>query len=258
MTGYLIIALVSLFGAGLTLFSGFGLGTLLMPVFAAFFPVDVAIALTAIVHLLNNLFKLFLLGRRADLQIVLRFGLPSIIAALAGAWMLSVISGAGNIAQYTIGSHLFVITPVKLIVALLLLLFVILELQPGFKNRGFDKKYMPLGGLLSGFFGGLSGNQGALRSAFLLKAGLSKESFIATGVVIACLIDISRLAVYSNRFLNHEWSANLPVLLTALIPAFIGSFLGSKLLKKANIQVVHVTVSVLLVVFAILLGLGII
>jgi uncharacterized membrane protein YfcA len=258
MTGYIIIALVSLFGAGLTLFSGFGLGTILMPVFAAFFPVDVAIALTAIVHLLNNVFKLLLLGRKADLQIVLRFGLPSIIAALAGAWLLSFISGAGNIAQYTIGSQLFVITPVKLIVALLLLLFVILELHPGFKNRGFDKKYMPLGGLLSGFFGGLSGNQGALRSAFLLKAGLSKESFIATGVAIACLIDISRLAVYSSRFLNHEWSANLPLLLTALIPAFIGSFLGSKLLKKVSIKLVHVTVSVLLIVFAALLGLGII
>jgi acyl-CoA reductase-like NAD-dependent aldehyde dehydrogenase len=42
--------------------------------------------------------------------------------------------------------------------------------------------YLPVGGLLSGFFGGLSGHQGALRSVFLLRAGLTKESFIATGV----------------------------------------------------------------------------
>ena len=27
----------------------------------------------------------------------------------------------------------------------------------------FDRRYLPLGGLLSGFFGGLSGHQGALR-----------------------------------------------------------------------------------------------
>lgn len=47
----------------------------------------------------------------------------------------------------------------------------------------FPPHWLPLGGLLSGFFGGLSGNQGALRSAFLLKAGLSKEAFIATGTV---------------------------------------------------------------------------
>jgi hypothetical protein len=36
--------------SGLTLFAGFGLGTLLMPVVALFFPVDVAIAITALVH----------------------------------------------------------------------------------------------------------------------------------------------------------------------------------------------------------------
>ena len=33
----------------------------------------------------------------------------------------------------------------------------------------------------SGFFGGLSGMQGALRSAFLARAGLSKEAFVASG-----------------------------------------------------------------------------
>jgi hypothetical protein len=35
--------------SGLTLFSGFGLGTVLMPAFAVFFPVPTAIAATAVV-----------------------------------------------------------------------------------------------------------------------------------------------------------------------------------------------------------------
>ena len=39
---YLIICLVALAASGLTLFSGFGLGTLLMPAFALFFPVPTA------------------------------------------------------------------------------------------------------------------------------------------------------------------------------------------------------------------------
>jgi predicted nucleic acid-binding protein len=39
---YLVIYLVALFDSGLTLYSGFGLGTLLMPAFALFFPVPVA------------------------------------------------------------------------------------------------------------------------------------------------------------------------------------------------------------------------
>jgi hypothetical protein len=34
-----------------------------MPVFAIFFPVELAVALTAIVHFLNNVLKLALLGR---------------------------------------------------------------------------------------------------------------------------------------------------------------------------------------------------
>lgn len=52
-----LIALVAFLGSGLTFFSGFGLGTVLLPAFALFFPVQIAVGLTAIVHFLNNLFK---------------------------------------------------------------------------------------------------------------------------------------------------------------------------------------------------------
>ena len=47
---YLLVAAVALCVSGLTMYSGFGLGTLLMPVFALFFPIEVAVAATAIVH----------------------------------------------------------------------------------------------------------------------------------------------------------------------------------------------------------------
>ncbi len=55
---FVVIPVVALLASLLTFFSGFGLGTILLPVFALFFPVDIAVALTAIVHLLNNLFEL--------------------------------------------------------------------------------------------------------------------------------------------------------------------------------------------------------
>ncbi len=58
----MLVCLVALLASGLTLFSGFGLGTLLLPAFALFFPVEIAVAATAIVHLINNLFKLLLVG----------------------------------------------------------------------------------------------------------------------------------------------------------------------------------------------------
>ena len=85
---YLIISVISFLVAGLTFFSGFGLGTLLMPVFAVFFSVQIAVAATAIVHLANNIFKVVLIGKKADKRIVLLFGLPAALAAIAGALLL--------------------------------------------------------------------------------------------------------------------------------------------------------------------------
>jgi uncharacterized membrane protein YfcA len=53
----LLVAFTVIGGSILTFFSGFGLGTLMLPVMALFFPVDLAVIATAIVHLANNLFK---------------------------------------------------------------------------------------------------------------------------------------------------------------------------------------------------------
>ena len=58
----IIIGLVAFFAAILTFFSGFGLGTILTPVMMVFFPVDIAVAFTGIVHFSNNIFKLFING----------------------------------------------------------------------------------------------------------------------------------------------------------------------------------------------------
>src|SRR5688572_11464990 len=94
-----------------------------MPVFAIFFPVEVAVALTAIVHLANNIFKLFLTGKKADWAIVLRFGLPAIIGALIGAFLLLRITGLQPLYTYTLYDREFFITPLKLIIAVLLIFF---------------------------------------------------------------------------------------------------------------------------------------
>jgi len=77
MLSLCLISLAAFLAAGLTLFSGFGLGTLLLPVFALFFPLEIAVTLTAMVHLLNNALKLVLLGRHANLPVVFRFGAPA-------------------------------------------------------------------------------------------------------------------------------------------------------------------------------------
>lgn len=255
---YIVICIVAFLGSGLTLFSGFGLGTILVPVFALFFPIDLAIALTAIVHFLNNLFKLGLLGKFADKKIILRFGLPSVLAAFVGAYLLSLISEAQPLCTYSLGTSSFFIMPVKLLIGLLLIFFALFDIIPRLSNLQFDKKYLFLGGLLSGFFGGLSGNQGALRSAFLMRAQLSKETFIATGVVIACLIDVSRLSIYSEKIFKAGSQINYMMITLATLSAFLGAYLGNKLVKKITIKTLQYMVAVALIVFGSLLSLGMI
>lgn len=255
---YLIICLAAFLGSGLTLFSGFGLGTILVPVFAIFFPIDTAIALTAIVHFLNNLFKLILLGKQANKDIIVRFGIPAIIAAFFGAWLLSLLTNTDPLMQYELAGKHFTVTFVKLTIAGLLMVFVLFDIVPWFMKLQFDKKYLPLGGLLSGFFGGLSGNQGALRTAFLIRANLSKEAFIASGVAIACLVDISRLTVYFRQIYSQRENFNFFLILAATLAAFSGAYFGNLYLKKVTIKTIQYLVAIMLFIFALLLGIGLI
>jgi uncharacterized protein len=255
---YLLPSLAAFFTAGLTFFSGFGLGTLLLPVFALFFPLEIAIGLTALVHLANNLFKLALVGRFADLGVVARFGIPALVAAFLGAAALLGLSHLTPLASYQLFGRTCEVTPVKLVVAVLMALFALQEVHPALARLTLSPRWLPLGGALSGFFGGLSGHQGALRSVFLLRCGLTKEGFIATGVVIACLVDMTRLAVYAGGFpANLLWDHAGP-LLTAMLAALLGSFLGRRLLTKVTLRFVQFTVAALLLLVALGLGSGLI
>lgn len=155
----IIISLTAFLVAILTFFSGFGLGTILTPVFMIFFPVDLAIALTGVVHFFNNIFKLVLVGRAADRQVVLRFGIPAVLAALLGSWLLLNITNWQPLFTYQLFGKTFQVFPVKFIISVLLILFASIDLIPYFSNLQFGKDKLPVGGALSGFFGGLSGNQ---------------------------------------------------------------------------------------------------
>ena len=255
---YLVICLAAFLASGLTLFSGFGLGTLLLPVMVLFFPVDLAIAFTAVVHALNNGFKCWLLGRHADRAVVLKFGLPAILAALLGARVLLYLSDLQPLLHYQVLGWEAYIMPVKLVVAVLMVVFALLELAPRRAPLALTPRYLPLGGVVSGFFGGLSGHQGALRSAFLLKAGLTKESFIATGVVISVLVDIPRIIMYGVSLPELHLSDHRLLIAAAVLAAFGGAWLGNRLLTKVTLRLVQLLVALMLLGIAAALGSGLI
>lgn len=253
---YIIVCLVALMVSALTLFSGFGLGTLLMPAFALFFPLPVAIAATAVVHLANNIFKIILVGKKADWGVVLRFAVPGAFAAMLGAALLSLFAETTPLMTFSLSGRIFEVTIIKLLIGVIIIFFALFELLPFFTNLAFERKYLPWGGILSGFFGGLSGNQGALRSAFLIKAGLSKEAFVGTGVISTVIVDVARLFVYGVSFytvhfagINEIWR----LVLAATLAAFLGAFIGSRLVKKITLRMLQVVVGVMLMI----VGLGI-
>ncbi len=252
---YVVICLVALLVSALTLFSGFGLGTVLMPAFALFFPVPVAIAATAVVHLANNLFKVVLVGRKADWSVVMKFALPAAAAAMVGAALLNVFAGLPPVTSYQLAGKTHEVAVVKLAIGVLIVGFAFFDLLPRFNNLAFDRKYLPMGGILSGFFGGLSGIQGALRSAFLIKVGLEKEAFIGTGTVSAVIVDVTRLLVYGLSFYMTKF-AKVPsgmagLILAAILAAFMGSFIGTRMMKKVTLRTIQIVVGVMLIVVGI-------
>lgn len=261
MTEYLLVCGVALAASLLTFFSGFGLGTLLMPAFALLFPVPVAIAATAVVHLANNLFKTGLVGRHADRGVALRFGLPAIAAAFAGAALLGLASTWPTLGTWSPFGTPLEIRPVNLVIGVVIIGFALFELHPASATLAFPRRWLPVGGVLAGFFGGLSGHQGALRSAFLIKAGLDKRAFVATGVLIAVGVDVARLLVYGTGTIATGLASEprLPSLVgAACIAAFAGAWLGNRLLEKLTLAALQWIVGVGMVLVGVALAAGLI
>lgn len=252
----LLVCLVTFLAAALTFVSGFGLGTILLPVFALLYPLPVAVAATAVVHLLNNLFKLLLIGRHADWRVVVRFGIPALIAAVAGAALLLRLGAAGPLATWSAAGLNGQVTPARLVVGLVLLLVTLLEFSPHFAATRFSSTALPLGGLLSGFLGGLSGMQGALRAAFLVRLDLSKLAFVATGAVVATLVDLARLGVYGVGLPGRLSQVDARLLTAAVGAAFLGAVVGNRILAAVSSEAMHRLVAIMLAVASIALMAG--
>lgn len=247
------LPLAALGASLLTFISGFGLGTLLLPVFTLFFPLPIAVLLTAVVHLLNNGLKLGLLWPHVDRQVVLQFGLPAIGGALLGAWALDAV---GRMAPLYAGVRVGV-DPLRIALAVLMTAFALAEMLPSLARISFDQRHRSIGGLVSGFFGGFSGHQGALRSMFLLRAGLGKEAYIATGVAIACVVDLTRIPLYLASPVRTAVLDRWPLLLATTVAAFAGAWIGRRLMPKLTLRSVQLLAAALMLCVAGMLVCGV-
>jgi len=258
MISYFAVILAALGGAFLSFFCGFGLGTLLLPAFMVFFPPQVAVAATAVVHMANNVFKLFLVGKHAHWPTIRTFGLASVVGALLGAWSLTWLAGMSSQLEFSLLQHDFQTDSIRITIAVIILSFALIEISPALNKIALSSRWLPLGGGVSGFFGGLSGHQGALRSAFLMRSGLSKDAFMGTRVVCACLVDVSRISIYAAS-ISAGWNdLRLDLLALATLAAFGGAWQGNKLVKKTELPLLNRIISLALIAFAVAFALGVI
>jgi uncharacterized membrane protein YfcA len=86
-------------------------------------------------------------------------------------------------------------------------------------------------GGVSGFLGGLVGNQGGIRSAAMLGLDVPKDAFVATATAIALIVDAARMPVYlwtQGRELLNFWS----LIAAATVGVVTGTLIGAPILKK--------------------------
>jgi len=237
----LIPVIAAFLAASLTLMTGFGLGTILTPIFLIFYDVKIAILIVAVVHLANNLLKLSLFSRHVSMDILKRFGMLTLAGAFIGAFFQGKMES--SVVKVLLGAAL---------------IFLGLKEATGFGEKfRLPKKIDFIGGFFSGLLGGFVGNQGAVRSAYLLNYNIPKEAFIATAAVIASVVDITRIPVYI--FNNKDVLAdNVVLLLITTAAAFAGTFAGKGFLNKISLKAFKIYVAATIMIVGALLALRII
>jgi hypothetical protein len=161
---------------------GFGIGSLLTPLLALRVGMPMAIAAIAVPHAAATAFRFWRLRAAVDWSVVRGFGVLSAIGGLAGALLYTRLGGRA----------------LTLALAGLLILTGISGLT-GIMTRWNPSRVAGLLGAVSGFFGGLAGNQGGVRSAALLSFRLPPTAFVATATATGLLVDLARTPVYLWR-----------------------------------------------------------
>ena len=230
------VATVALIAGAIASVAGFGIGSLLTPLLALWFPTGVAVASVALPHALATLIRWIGLRRDVSWTVFRQFGVASAVGGLAGAVLQSRL--ASPVLSAVLGA--------------LLLLAGIGELarwQPPLPRSAVGGW---IGGMLSGFFGGLVGNQGGIRSAALLRFGLSPRQIVATATASALLVDLARVPVYlASR--ARDLAPALPLLLPACAGAVAGTLIGVPILRRIPAGAFHRLLGILLIALALVL-----
>jgi uncharacterized protein len=225
----IVVVAAGIAAGGVASVAGFGIGSLLTPVFVTQVTTQVAVAAVSIPHVIGTAARLWLLRGEIDRHLLVRFGLTSAGGGLTGALLQARTSSAGLTVVFG-----------------MLLLFVAASEFTGFSKRmRFRGAAAWIAGALSGLLGGLVGNQGGIRSAAMLGVDVPRQAFVGTATAVALIVDGARLPVYlatTGRELLPLW----PAILLATVGVLCGTLFGHRLLIRIPEERFRPTVAVLL------------
>lgn len=229
----LYIALLTLIASAVGTITGFGTSTILIPVLLFFLPHVEVIFLVAIIHWFGNVWKVLLFREGLNLRLFILFGLIGLITSYIGAYII-------------LGSNKQIFLRVLGIFLIIYAFFLIFK--SNFKIPAVNAAALS-GGALSGFFAGMFGIGGAIRSMFLLAFNLPKEVYIATAGAIGLLVDSTRIITY------FVGGVMLPEVLWYGLLLFIPiSFLGAQIAKRIVDKIPQHKFRTVIAVFLLLAG----
>lgn len=222
----LALLIISILAGAVAAVSGFGIGSLITPVLSLSLGTKLAVAVVAIPHFVATALRFAMLRTHVDRRILLSFGLMSVLGGITGAIL-----------------HSYFATPALTLIFGVILLFAGFMGATGLSEKlRFHGALGWLAGAVSGFLGGLVGNQGGIRSAALLGAQISKESFVATATAIGLAVDVARMPIYF--WSEHEGIfSNGNFIALSSLGVVAGTFLGTKVLRRLPDRIFRRTVS---------------
>ena len=222
MEEILLVTLGAFLAAALTVPAGFGLSTILTPLVLFLLPVHEAVAVVAIVHCAHNAGKYIALKDAVDFNAFRRYGIWLVGGSVVGALLQNQVPN----------------DPLLLLVGIFLVVLPVLTISEKWTGYRIPEANDRLGGFGSGFMGGLSGHQGALRVMFLTTRLPDKMAYAATASVLALCVDLSRIPVYFF-FRTEEISNEIPLIVILVISALLGVRVGKKWLQSLKSSQIH-------------------
>ena len=188
-----------------------------------------AIAAVSVPHLIGTAQRFWSMRRNVDRRLLLEFGITSAAGGLAGALMHGRLDNR-------------VLT---VVFGCLLLFTAAAELTGWMRRVHWGRSFGWIAGAISGFLGGLVGNQGSIRTAGLLAYDVSPSAFVATATTVALIVDGARMPVYMATQ-GRQVAALWPILAVATCGVVIGTAVGIRILPRLQPTTFRRSVAILL------------